>query len=136
MKSKYLIPLTVILIFYSCAKQVSNEDRIKQTYKFDSVFYLEYNSPKKSNKQDAFGTIDFDKNTIIININIDGQLNSEESTIRKVTSDESSKELKYKTNKGDFSVSIRNDSIIDVSLFTKSNATTFLKAKDKKKVYN
>lgn len=136
MKSKCIILLTIILIFYSCAKQVSYEDRIKQTFKFESVFTLEYDNPKDSYTQDAFGTIEFNKNTVVINLNIDGQLESEESTIRKVTIDDDSTAtfttLRYITEKGDITVFIKNDSVSDVTFFTKSSAITFLKNKKSK----
>jgi hypothetical protein len=66
MKSKCIILIAIILVFYSCAKQVSNEDRIKQTYKFESILTLEYNNPTNSYTQDVFGTIDFNKNTVVI----------------------------------------------------------------------
>jgi len=63
-------------------------------------------------------------------MNVDGQVVNEDFTIRTVTFDKSPNELRYRTYKGDFYVKLRNDTIIDVTLYTGSFLTTFNKTKE------
>ena len=129
MKSNYLL-IMLAFILGSCANQVKNEDRIEQVYKFGSVMYIEYKKSDGSGNKDVFGKINFKKNSITVEMNVGGQVETEEFTIKTVTFEKSSDELKYRTYKGDFSVKLRNDTIIDVTLYTGSFLTTFNKAKE------
>ncbi|SHI57686.1 hypothetical protein SAMN05444280_103186 [Tangfeifania diversioriginum] len=129
MKSNYLL-IMLAFILGSCANQVKNEDRLEQEYKFGSVMYIEYKKSEDSGNKDVFGKIIFNKNSIKVEMNIDGQVENEDFTIRTVTFDKSPNELKYRTYKGDFSVKLRNDTIIDVTLYTGSFLTTFNKTKE------
>jgi hypothetical protein len=129
MKSNYLL-IMLAFILGSCANQVKNEDRLEQEYKFGSVMYIEYKKSEDSGNKDVFGKIIFNKNSIKVEMNVDGQVENEDFTIRTVTFDKSTNELKYRTYKGDFSVKLRNDTIIDVTLYTGSFLTTFNKTKE------
>lgn len=129
MKSNYLL-IMLAFILGSCANQVKNEDRLEQEYKFGSVMYIEYKKSEYSGNKDVFGKIIFNKNSIKVEMNVDGQVENEDFTIRTVTFDKSPNELKYRTYKGDFSVKLRNDTIIDVTLYTGSFLTTFNKTKE------
>lgn len=129
MKSNYLL-IMLAFILGSCANQVKNEDRLEQEYKFGSVMYVEYKKSEDSGNKDVFGKIIFNKNSIKVEMNVDGQVENEDFTIRTVTFDKSPNELKYRTYKGDFSVKLRNDTIIDVTLYTGSFLTTFNKTKE------
>jgi len=129
MKSNYLL-IMLAFILGSCANQVKNEDRLEQEYKFGSVMYIEYKKSEDSGNKDVFGKIIFNKNSIKVEMNVDGQVENEDFTIRTVTFDKSPNELKYRTYKGDFSVKLRNDTIIDVTLYTGSFLTTFNKTKE------
>lgn len=129
MKSNYLL-IMLAFILGSCANQVKNEDRLEQEYKFGSVMYIEYKKSEDSGNKDVFGKIIFNKNSIKVEMNVDGQIENEDFTIRTVTFDKSPNELKYRTYKGDFSVKLRNDTIIDVALYTGSFLTTFNKTKE------
>lgn len=130
MKLNYLFLIMLTLIFGSCANQVKNEDRIEQEYKFGSVMYIEYKKSDDSGNKDVFGKIVFKKNSISVEMNVDGQVENEEFTIRTVTYDNSPNELKYRTYKGDFTVKLENDSISEVTLYTGSFLTTFDKKKE------
>lgn len=136
MKSNYLFLIMLTLILGSCANQIKNEDRIEQEYKFGSVMYIEYKKSDDSGNKDVFGKIVFKKNSISVEMNVDGQVENEEFTIRTVTYDNSPNELKYRTYQGDFSVKLRNDTIIDVTLYTGSFLTTFNKAEEVAKIEN
>jgi len=130
MKLNFLILVIITLIVGSCANQVKNENIIEQEYKFGFVIYHEYKKNDNSGDKVTFGKIDFKKNSITVEMNIDGQVEAENFSIKTVTYDNSPNELKYRTNKGDFTVNLSNDTITEVALYTGSFSTTFRKAKE------
>lgn len=130
MKTNFLLLLTTIIIFGSCANQVKYENRLEQEYDFGSVTYIEYKKSDNSGGNDAYGKIIFSKKSIIVEMYVGGEFESEEFVIKTVTFDKSPDELKYRTYKGDFIVKLVNDKISDVNFYSSSFLALFNKANE------
>ena len=129
MKSYYFLLIILALFVGGCANQVKNENRLEQEYKFGSIMYLNFEKEDLGN-EDVFGKITFRKNSITVEMNVIGQVEKEEFSVKTVTFDNSPNELKYRTDKGDFTVTIENDSITEVTLHEDSSFYTFYKEKE------
>lgn len=127
MKTGCWILISLFYLLQSCANSVSPDNRIEQVYNYGSVMYLEYKNSDGSGTKDVFGTIEFKKNTITVNMNVDGQIDKEEYSIRTVTHENNPDELKYRTYKGDFHVKTKDNIISEVDLYAGTFMMTFNK---------
>ena len=134
MKSSHWILMMICFLLVSCADSVNIDNRIDQVYKYGSVLYMEYKKSDNSGDKGVFGKIDFKKDKIKVIMNVDGQVDREDYSIRTVTYLDSHDELKYRTNKGDFHIKMLNGTIIEVSLYARTFMMIFHKAKPVAKI--
>ena len=136
MSQKQLSIYLLILLLWSCANPIKIEERLEQTYNFSSVMYIDYKESDYSRNKSMTGSIEFGKKDVTILMNEDGKINKELFNIKTVTYSSSPTDLKYRTYQGDFSVTLRHDTIIEVTFYSGAYLMTFNKAKDKVYVNN
>jgi len=131
MNSKFIYFFAIYFILSSCTNPVRIKNRIEQTYTFSSGMYTKYEDPEKPGERDISGSIQFNNKDITVLLNGMRQQPIEVFTIKKVTYNSNPTELKYWTDKGRFSIKIKNDTIFDVSYDSGSYLVIFHKAKEK-----
>jgi hypothetical protein len=128
MKTKlYTLTLLLIILTNSCVEQVKNEDRVEQEYNFSSIWYVDYKNQEETGIRDVFGSINVNKKSITVSMNINGNIEDESFFINTVTKEKDLNKLKYRTNKGEFIILINNNIIKEITFFTSSFMTTFYK---------
>lgn len=130
MKFYHSIFLLVIPLFLiNCRNHVKKDDRIEQIYPFASSRYFEYKKNDNSSDTDAFGKLKFSKSTIIVIVNNNIETFTDKCNIKTVTYDDNPNELEYQTDNGNFVVKFENDTIKEVTLYTRDFLTIFYKTK-------
>jgi hypothetical protein len=132
---KRLIILFSISIFLSgCLNQVKNENRIIQVFPFKSALYIEHGNKDESGTKEISGQILFEKEKIVITINSEPNNNVESCKIKTVTFDNNPNEIEYRTNKGTFHTTIRNDTITTVHWVNSDFSALFDREPETKKI--
>jgi len=106
------------------------EERLEEDYFFGSLWYYDYKNTSDRFTKDVTGSISFLNNKITVVTNDNGVIDTEVFVIRTVTKEKKTDDLKYRTNKGDFIIKIKNNSIFDVSFYTTGFFINFFKSKN------
>jgi hypothetical protein len=122
---RFFIFINVIIITISCATKVKDDDLLEQSYPYSSALYYEYNNDEESGKIGAFGEVIFTKSKITLLYNTDDETDQETFNIKTVTYEEDPQRLRYRTNKGDFIIKVKNDTIKEVGHYTSKFSTIF-----------
>jgi hypothetical protein len=126
--------LITTLLFSGCANQINKEERLEQIYPYSSATYIGYKKDDNSGETGVFGELKFTKSTIILTVDDGYDKTIETCNIRTVTYDDDPNDIKYRTDKGDFIIKVKNDTIKEVTLYTGDFLTIFDRALDKKKI--
>ena len=121
--SRRILPLLAII--GGCANQVKEGSRLEQVYPFSSTRTIAYKKENDMGDGSLKGSIKFEKSKIYLLISNEGEEVTDECSIRTVTYEEDPTHVKYRTDKGDFVVKVKNDTIREVTLFTDQFLTTF-----------
>ena len=123
---KNIVLLSVILlILYGCANQITEENRIEQSFPFSSPLYIERGNKDESGTKDIMGNINFSKDIIVITIFAEPNNNVETCSIRTVTYDKDPNEIEYRTNAGSFHVTLKDNIIQTVHWVNPSFSALF-----------
>jgi hypothetical protein len=117
--------LLLLAFLVSCATQVKEENRLEQIYLFSTSNTLYYKKESDIESPSLKGQIKFEKNRISLVISSNGEEIAEECIVRTVTLEKDPSDIRYRTNKGDFIVKVKGDTIIDVTLYTDEFLTIF-----------
>jgi|GEM_PF-1150266 hypothetical protein len=129
MARQILLTFFSITLLIGCANKVKKSERIEQGYNYSSILYIPLNKDEEVAKNKLTGIIDFSENSIILNMDNNSQLANGKFNIRTVTYSNKPSEIKYRTDKGEFDIKTKNNTIEEVTLSTNQFIATFYKAK-------
>ncbi len=131
---RIIILFSISVLLSGCLNQVKDEDRIIQVFPFKSALYIEHGNKDESGTKEISGQILFEKEKIVLTINSELNNNVESCKIKTVTYDKNPNEIEYRTNKGTFHTTIRNDTIITVHWVNSDFSSFFNREPETKKI--
>lgn len=124
------IPFLVALILIACARRVSDEKILIQVYPFSGSTNIAYKKESSIRDVSHTGELRFAKDKVSIIVRNGSDEVVEEYQIRTIAYENHPNDIKYRTDKGDFTVKVVNDTITEVTLYTDEFLTIFTRRKD------